>query len=129
MKNVTTTILCLASFALPFTMAAHDKKLHKGKATEGEIVSVSKNGFQVKTATGTVPVTFTEKTKFEHGKDVVDSSHVKAGDHVSVFGTKLASGELVGKEILLGSDDAHAHGTSAKMPIHHANDKNPASRP
>ncbi len=87
---------------------AHDAKLHKGKATEGEIVSVAAGKMELKTAAGPVTVTLSDKTKYEHGKQTVTKSHLKAGERVSVFGTKLPTGELVAREVLIGTADSHA---------------------
>ncbi len=132
MKRIAITAMYLAALSLPFSMAAHDKKLHKGKATEGEITSVSNDRFEVKTAAGTVLVTFSPTTKFEHGDDVVDKSHLKAGEHVSIFGTKLPSGELVGKEILIGTPSSHEHGSTAAAAAHHSKskqDQKPSTQP
>jgi len=90
---------------------AHDISLHKGSATRGEIVSIDGEKMQVKTSTGAVTVSFSGKTKYEHGAQTVTKSHLKAGERVAVFGTKLASGELVAREILIdppASDSHHA---------------------
>jgi hypothetical protein len=38
----------------------------------------------------------------------VTKSHLKAGERVSVFGTKLPTGELVAREVLIGTADSHA---------------------
>jgi hypothetical protein len=90
-------------------LSAHDAKLHKGKATEGEIVSIAANKMELKTATGVVPVTLSAKTKYEHGDETVTKSHLKKGEHVSVFGTKLATGELVATEVVMGAHEAEHH--------------------
>ncbi len=95
------TTLALGLVA-PSLMRAHDPSKHKGKAVTGEIVSIAEDRFELKTNAGTVPVTFSSTTKFEHGNDVVDKTHLTKGDRVSVFGTKLPTGELVAKEVLLG---------------------------
>lgn len=87
---------------------AHDAKFHKGKPTEGEIVSVVAGKMELKTAAGPVTVTLSDKTKYEHGKQTVTKSHLKAGERVSVFGTKLPTGELVAREVLIGTADSHA---------------------
>jgi len=87
---------------------AHDAKLHKGKPTEGEIVSVAGDKMELKTAAGPVTVTLSNKTKYEHGKQTVTKSHLKVGERVTVFGTKLPSGELVAREVLIGTADSHA---------------------
>jgi hypothetical protein len=98
---------------------AHDPSQHKGKPVAGEVVSVSKERFDMKTSKGTVPVTFSSKTKFEHGTATVDSSHVKTGEKVQVFGTRLPSGVLVAKEVLIGApaktpSDSHSGHAPAK---------------
>lgn len=92
----------LAGLSLVSSLQAHDASKHKGKATTGEVLSVLSDRFEMKTPMGTVNVSFTEKTRFEHGEEAVDKTHLKKGDNVSVIGTKLPSGELVAKEILLG---------------------------
>ena len=101
------TILAIALLA-PGLLRAHDASLHKGKATVGEVVSVSADKVELKTAAGPVTVTLNDKTKYEHGNQVVTKDHVQKGGRVSVFGTKLPSGELVAKEILIGAPDSHA---------------------
>jgi hypothetical protein len=101
------TILAIALLA-PSLAVAHDASLHKGKATVGEVVSIAAGKMELKTATGPVTVTLNEKTKYEHGDQTVDVSHVAKGQKVSVFGTKLPTGELVAREILIGAADSHA---------------------
>ncbi|MBK5293606.1 MAG: OB-fold nucleic acid binding domain-containing protein [Acidobacteriia bacterium] len=91
---------------------AHDPKLHKGNPVTGQVVSVSGDAFDMKTSTGNIKVTFSSKTKFEHGKEVVDKSHLQTGDRVGVIGTKLPTGELVAKEILLGMPAPNKGGTA-----------------
>lgn len=94
---------------------AHDASKHKGKPIKGEVVSSAGDRFEVKTESGLVPVTFSSKAKFEHGNATVDKTHVKKGIHVSVFGTKLPSGEMVAREVLIGTSGDHAqHGTAKK---------------
>ena len=84
-----------------FMLSAHDAKLHKGKATDGEVVSVTGNTMVMKTAKGNVNVTLNKDTKFEMGEQAVDVSHFMKGSKVSVIGTKLATGELVAKEVIM----------------------------
>src|SRR5262245_52865725 len=102
------TILAIALLA-PSLANAHDPSLHKGKATAGEIVSVSGDKIELKTAAGPVTVSLNDKTKYEHGNQAVDKSHLQKGERVSVFGTKLATGELVAREVVIGAaPDSHA---------------------
>lgn len=112
--NRTVLTLFLAIGILASTAIAHDASKHKGKATVGEIVSLGDDRFELKTATGTVPVKFSSKTKFEHGNAAVDKTHLQKGGKVTVIGTKLANGDLVAKEVLLGVPSAKSAG-GAKM--------------
>ena len=64
------TILAIGLLA-PSLAGAHDASLHKGKATVGEIVSVSADKIELKTAAGSVTVTLNDKTKYEHGNQTV----------------------------------------------------------
>jgi uncharacterized protein DUF5666 len=102
------TVLLLLSLALG-SMLAHDKSLHKGKPTEGTITQVTGDRIELKTATGSVNVALTSKTKFERGKQTADRSHLKVGQRVSVFGTKLPNGELVAREVLIGAPSTGDH--------------------
>jgi hypothetical protein len=106
-KHAITMLLALAGSV--FVLNAHDAAEHKGTPTKGEIASVTDNGFQMKTATGTIKVSFSKETKFEHGDQAVDKSHFMKGAKVNVFGTKLPSGEIVAKEIVM---DGAAAGTA-----------------
>lgn len=97
-----------------FILSAHDASEHKGTPTKGQISSVAANGLELKTATGTVKVSFNKDTKFEHGDAVVDKSHFMKGAKISVFGTKLPSGEIVAKEVVMDGATAskaaeHSH--------------------
>ena len=87
--------------------AAHEKSLHKGRAAEGEVVSASKDGFVMQTAKGKVRVTLSDSTTVERGDEKVLRDAIHAGDHVNVFGTTLATGELAAREIVIGG--AHDH--------------------
>lgn len=102
MKRRVMYMALMVGLATVSGLYAHDASLHKGKATTGEIVNVAPDRLDLKTPAGMVKVSFSEKTKFEHGKEVVDKTHLKTGDTISVVGTKLPSGELVAKEILMG---------------------------
>ena len=89
--------------------SAHDAKLHKGKPADGEIVSIGPGKMELKTTTGPLMVTLSPKTKYEHGSKSVTRSHLQKGAHVSVFGTKLPTGELVASEVLIGAPAPDAH--------------------
>jgi hypothetical protein len=96
-----------AVIVLSTVASAHDASKHKGKPVEGEVIAVTSDRFEIRTAAGAVPVTFSSKTKFEHGSATVDKTHVTKGERVTVFGTKLPSGEMVAREVLIGGADAH----------------------
>ena len=102
---VTLVVICLA---VP-PVFAHDQSLHKGKATEGEIVSVKPDRFVIRTEGGDKTVTLGEKTKIELGDSVGSRADLKGGARVAVFGTKLPSGQIVAKEIVVQGDDSHRH--------------------
>ena len=102
MNRLNMTALLLAGLLATASAWAHDPRLHKANAVTGEITSVGANSFELKTKSETIKVTFSNTTKFEHGKEVVDKSHLAKGDQAGVIGTKLPTGELVAKEVLLG---------------------------
>jgi hypothetical protein len=115
------TILFALSLAVT-AGAAHDASKHKGKATEGEIITAGGDQLELKTSAGAVRVSLTGKTKIEHGTQVVDRTHLKPGERVSVFGTKLPGGELVAKEIVIGSGgQGHSSAEHAAKPKKPAN--------
>ena len=100
-------VLLLVFWTAPLCLLAHDPSKHKGKPTEGEIVSATKDRLEIKTAAGTKAVTLNEKTKVERGNQAAAFTDLKKGDHVMVFGTTLATGELVAREVLIGKAEAH----------------------
>lgn len=104
-KHLTTMLLVLGS---AFVLSGHDADQHKGTPTEGEIASVAADSFQMTTARGTVKVSFNRETTFEHGDEAVDKSHLMKGEKISVFGTKLPSGEIVAKEVVMSATDEGA---------------------
>ena len=106
MKHIVLTAAVVLGLLAPGAVVAHDAKLHKGKATTGEVVSVADDRFEMKTSAGITVVSFSSKTKFEHGNQTVDKTHVSKGAKVSVIGTKLPNGELVAREVMLGASDA-----------------------
>ena len=124
MNRLTMTTLLVLGLLAPASVWAHDPRLHKANAVTGEITSVGGDSFELKTKTDTIKVAFSSKTKFEHGKETVDKSHLAKGDRVGVIGTKLPTGELVAKEVLLGlaaskEDAAHKTDQGAKKNPEH----------
>ena len=108
MKKQIIAALIAGCLLAPSAALAHDASKHKGKGVRGEVVNISKDQLELKTETGTLAVTFSSKTKFEHGNATVDSTHVTKGAQISVFGTKLPTGEMVAKEVLIGGAEANA---------------------
>lgn len=105
------TILALVTLAVTTSAStpafAHDQSLHKGKANEGEIVSVEADRFVIKTQDGERKVTLGEKTKIEVGNSDGSRDDLKKGARVAVFGTKLPGGEIVAKEVVVQGVEAH----------------------
>lgn len=99
-------------------MMAHDPSKHKGTPTKGEVLSIAGARIELKTDKGVKTVSLNEKTTYERGKAKASLAGFKKGDRVAIFGTTLASGEIVAKEILLDSsapsvapkhDQGHKH--------------------
>lgn len=103
-------VMSLAVSMLTESVAfAHDASLHKGKPTMGEIISVEGKDLKLRTVSGVKTVTVTDDTKVELDDKPGESQELKVGDHLAVFGTTLASGELVAKEIVRESDSNQEH--------------------
>jgi hypothetical protein len=100
--------------------SAHDARLHKGKPTVGTVEALSDNGLTLKTARGTTPVTFQDKTKFERGEAQASAQEIQQGDRLTVFGTKLPSGELVAREVLLPATNAKGESHSPSTTHQHS---------
>jgi len=99
------SVVLLASVCLFSSVEAHDARLHKGKPTTGEVVSLDEQALKLKTATGTKTVTLGEETKFERGDKTVTREELKPGQQIRIFGTKLPGGKLVAREVLLPTTD------------------------
>jgi hypothetical protein len=110
-RRLAMTVLAAGTISLS-TLSAHDAKLHKGNATEGEVVSIEDSKMVVKTAKGNVNVTLNKDTKYEMGEQKVDVNHFSKGSKVAVIGTKLASGELVAKEVIMPMPGAKTAATA-----------------
>ena len=111
--RLSSTLLATTLLLAPLALRAHDPSQHKGKATTGEIVSIGADRIQLKTATGVKTVALSDKTKIERGEHNLHTSDLKKGDQVMVYGTTLATGELVSKEILV-TTGAHGDHATAK---------------
>ncbi len=93
--------LVLTSLVGAIAVMAHDPSQHKGTPTKGEVLSIANDRIEVKTDKGVKTITVNGKTTFERGKTKASLSGFKKGDRVAVFGTMLASGEFIAKEVLL----------------------------
>jgi len=98
------TTLILTGTVGTAIMLAHDPSQHKGATTKGEVLSIAGARMGLKTDKGVKTVALDGKTRFERGKTKASLSDFKKGDRVAIFGTTLASGEIVAKEVLLDSD-------------------------
>jgi uncharacterized NAD-dependent epimerase/dehydratase family protein len=110
--------LILTGFMGATVVLAHDPSQHKGKPTKGVVQSIAGDRIELKMDKGVKTVSLNEKTTYERGKVKAALSDFKKGDRVAVFGTALASGEIVAKEILLDAsaptaapkhDQSHKH--------------------
>lgn len=100
---------------------AHDARLHQANAVTGDVVAMGADSFDLKTAKGTVKVTLNAKTKFEDAGKAADRSRLGKGARIGVIGTKLPSGELVAKEVLLNvADTSRGAAPKAAAPAAHA---------
>ena len=105
-RKLSSILLFLALF-IPSIARAHDPSKHKGKGTKGEIVSIANDRIELKTSAGVKTVTITDKTTFGRGSEKISKADLKKGEQVTVFGTKLATGELVAQEVMLASPESH----------------------
>ena len=112
-----TTLILTGIFGAAVIMA-HDPSQHKGTPTKGEVLSIAGNRIELKTEKGVKTVALDEKVAYERGKAKASLSDFKKGDRVAIFGTTLASGEIVAKEVFLDAgattagpkhDQAHKH--------------------
>lgn len=107
MSKKTSVMLLFLALLMPSAGRAHDPSQHKEKGVQGKIVSIADDRIELKTSAGAKTVTISDKTKVERGSNQVTKADLKKGDQITVFGTKLATGELVAREILLGTPERH----------------------
>lgn len=89
----------------------HDPAQHKGKPLEGQVMEAGEGQFVLKTSTGEKTVIVSAETQYETSEGKASAAAVKKGAHVTVFGTILASGEMVAKEVIVGkpNEGSHSH--------------------
>lgn len=106
MKYVAIYLLSILLLAGPGF--AHDEKLHKGKSTDGKVLTIEGDSIEVKTEKGTVVVSVMTETNYELGTKgkPAKKSDLKEGDFVMVSGPKLESGKIAAKAIMIHPADA-----------------------
>lgn len=102
-------ILVFGLIATVAAARAHDASLHRGKPTDGVVAALDGDHLTLDRAGGHLDVVLQADTKIEDGDDAVGRDRLSKGAAISVFGTKLATGELVAREILLRRDGAGGH--------------------
>lgn len=104
MKKILLSLSFLSVVLGTFTAHAHDVKYHKGKPVHGTVTTVKPDGFDLETADGTLHVVLDKDATIEKDKSSASKEDIKRGMHVSVFGTKLESGELVARAVVTASE-------------------------
>ena len=104
MKNLAKALAFTALLAFSMPVVAHEGH----DAIVGEVVSISADGFQLKTEKETLNIRFSDKTVFEKDKKTVDKSHLAKGDRVAVTGSKQMSGDTMATHVRLGLPTAKA---------------------
>jgi len=90
------TLLLVASSAL----FAHDSRLHGANANTGEVVAITKDGFDLKTKNETIHVKYSDATKFELDGKASTSKAVQKGQRIGVVGAK-ASGDVTAEQVII----------------------------
>jgi hypothetical protein len=97
----------VALILIPSLSMADGKTLFKRRPVEGQVFFKKDNSIEIKTQKvieeTITKVTLTGDTKVRRGLADVNRESLHEGDSVSVIGTKLPSGELVAREIVIGS--------------------------
>ena len=93
----------LAALITTSAAFAHDQALHHGKPVMGNVTAVNNDGFVMQVDTEALQVKLLPETKFETGMNGEPGTRaaVKIGAHAMVYGTKLETGELVAKEVMV----------------------------
>jgi hypothetical protein len=95
--------LLLAVTVFTFLGTAIPALAHEGHGARiGEVVAVTDDTVQVKTAKETVTVKLTDKTVYELAKKAVTRNDLKKGDRVAVTAVKSDAGDLVATKVVLG---------------------------
>ena len=101
-------IFLVAVAFVPISSKADERWMFKRKPIQGEITRKGEHTIEVRSKKvieeSTSNVTFTKETKFKKGSDYVGEEDLREGDSVAVIGSKLPSGELVAREVLIGPE-------------------------
>ncbi len=102
--------LALAALILiPSPSMADGKTVFKLRPIAGRVILKNDHKIEVrsqKVIEETITnITLTDETKFRKGSTEIRERDLKEGDSVSVIGTKLPTGELIAREIVIGSHD------------------------
>lgn len=90
-------LVCSSAFA-------HDASLHKGPMLVGELVSLDGDKAIVETDKGKTEVVLDSDTKFQNGTTkgvAADINSLKQGQHLTVMGHRLESGEFAATEVMI----------------------------
>lgn len=106
-----TIVTFLVGMFLPAIAFAHNGVNH-GKPVEGTIMSVNEGSLVLSGEKGETKVTLQPDTVYvgETEQKHVNKTDLTPGRFLMVYGTKLESGELVAKEIMIhGTSDNNSH--------------------
>lgn len=112
MKKFLVLLAFLSVFVSTFNAFAHDAKFHKEKPVEGTLASLDGDSLRLTTEKGNQQVTLTTETKIELEKAETKAfkKDLQNGQYLTVFGTKLETGELVAHEVVIHANGSkHSH--------------------
>lgn len=123
MNRTATRFVATMLLGLAVAAGAHEGSAHKEKPVEGEVKAVAGDRITLQSGSSTLTVVLDDSTKLERGDKPATKADLKPGEHLSVFGTRLGTGELAASEIMIGG--AHGAGKPEKpmgdgMPMEHS---------
>lgn len=100
-SNRLVTLLSIASLLLLSSPArAHGEKGH-GQVTDGSITAIAGDAMVVETPGGSVSVALDANTQVTAGDRPATRAALTNGAHVMVTGSKLPSGEIAAREVMV----------------------------
>lgn len=123
MNRTATTFFATMLLGLAVAAGGHEGPVHKEKPVEGEVKAVAGDRITLQSGSSTLTVVLDDRTKLERGDKPATKADLKPGEHLSVFGTRLGTGELAASEIMIGAardagkPDEHMGGA---MPMEHS---------